>query len=246
MRQPSRPVSQRRGRPPGLAGGPPPDASTPHNRLALAIHRSGKTLRDIREETEGQPALTTIRRHLDSEGVWNPGLIERLAPVLGVSAQWLFFGDTVETKEDSESDLVTIPYYNARASAGFGSVCDQESPTRMRFPRGFVSEDLGLQASAVLIVTAEGDSMLPTIRSGDRLVIDTRETARIEGVYAIVMRGALFVKRVSRTEAGFLVQSDNPIYPPETFRAEDTVFGTPVDGHSLTIIGRVAWCLHRV
>lgn len=72
------------------------------------------------------------------------------------------------------------------------------------------------------------------------------DVGSIEGVYAVVMHGGLFVKRISRTANGdFLVQSDNPAYQSATFPADQVSLGSP-DGHAMTIIGRVVWTMQRV
>lgn len=171
---------------------------------------------------------------------WKPSKIDILAKELGVSSDWLWSG------ENRLSSSVSVAYYNARASAGFGRSCEETDAHLMQFPRSFLTDELGLQPSGLIIVTADGDSMLPTIHSGDRLLIDTHPSERIEGVYAIVMHGSLFVKRISRTATGdFLVASDNPAYRPEMFRSEQVCFGDP-DGSPLAIVGRVVWTMKKI
>lgn len=220
-----------------------PDESTRNGRLDAAISRFGSA-RKLFQATG--IAESTIKKYRREPASWRPDLIERMAEAMGIDADWLWAGGNESVARDSTSAMVSVPYYDARASAGYGRVCDTMQTGSVQFPRQLVVGDMGLKPSSLVIVTADGDSMLPTIRSGDRLMIDTSQVERIEGVYAVVMRGSLFVKRVSRTDAGFLVQSDNTLYPPETFPVSDVVVGPPEDGQSLAIIGRVVLVMHQL
>ncbi|MFT8717962.1 LexA family transcriptional regulator [Acetobacter sp.] len=213
------------------------DLSTREGRLAQAIRQYGSA-RQLHLATGISESM--IGKYQRPGSDWKPSKIEEMAHELGVSADWLWTGDT------KLSSSVAVTYYDARASAGFGRTCEETSAQPVQFPRFFLTDELGLQPTGLIIITADGDSMLPTIHSGDRLLIDTRPSSRIEGVYAVVMHGALFVKRVSRTANGdFLVQSDNQAYRSETFPADQVSFSKP-EGHALTIIGRVVWTMQRV
>jgi phage repressor protein C with HTH and peptisase S24 domain len=97
----------------------------------------------------------------------------------------------------------------------------------------------------VIIATASGDSMEPTIHNGDMLLIDLDRTSvparareagdtRPSGIYAVLDDGAARVKRVELAAPDTLaLLSDNPAFPPE-FR--------PIS--SVSIIGRVVWWAH--
>ena len=74
---------------------------------------------------------------------------------------------------------------------------------------------LGLAAAAAAILTAEGDSMLPTIAPGDELLIDARDREG-EGLFVLRRDGALLVKRVARVSGAWQLLSDNPAYPPQS------------------------------
>ncbi|WP_338421333.1 S24 family peptidase [Acetobacter conturbans] len=213
------------------------DSATREGRLAQAIQRYGSA-RQLHLATGISESM--IGKYQRPGADWKPSKIADMAAELGVAADWLWTG---ETKLPAS---VAVSYYDAKASAGFGRTCEESDARPVQFPRSFLTDELGLQPAGLIIITADGDSMLPTIHSGDRLLIDTQPSSRIEGVYAVVMHAGLFVKRVSRTASGdFIVQSDNPAYRPETFPAEQVSFGNP-EGQALTIIGRVAWTMQRV
>lgn len=119
------------------------------------------------------------------------------------------------------------------ASAGAGSVADATETgsgvtTMLLDPR--LLADLQLTPAHASMLTARGDSMLPTIADGDTLVVDERDrriTAR-PGVFVLRHDGVLLVKRVSRRDDAMRIVSDNPAYPEIVTVAAD-------------IIGRVVW-----
>ncbi|WP_099348919.1 LexA family transcriptional regulator [Acetobacter aceti] len=214
-----------------------PDPSTREGRLTQAIQRYGSA-RQLHLATGISESM--IGKYQKPGADWKPSKIEEISRELGVSVEWLWTGET------KLSSSVAVVYYDARASAGFGRTCEESVGHPIQFPRSFLTDELGLQPSGLIMITADGDSMLPTIHSGDRLLVDTQPSTRIEGVYAVVMHGGLFVKRISRTANGdFLVQSDNPAYQSATFPADQVSLGSP-DGHAMTIIGRVVWTMQRV
>jgi transcriptional regulator with XRE-family HTH domain len=55
-----------------------------------------------------------------------------------------------------------------------------------QFPPSFVSKQLQASPKQLLVVEAEGDSMAPTIMSGDKVIVDTgHKTPSPDGLYAI-------------------------------------------------------------
>ncbi len=86
---------------------------------------------------------------------------------------------------------------------------------------------------------ARGDSMEPTIYSGDSLVIDkTMNSVTSDGgIYVINYDGELFVKRVQKQLNGTVaITSDNKNYGDIVIPSSDL--------NILRIIGRVVWSGH--
>lgn len=78
------------------------------------------------------------------------------------------------------------------------------------------------------IVTARGESMVPTIADGDELLVNQADRAiGAGGIFVARLDGALVVKRLSRSDAGVRIISDNPAYPPLE-RADIDVIGRVV------------------
>jgi transcriptional regulator with XRE-family HTH domain len=89
--------------------------------------------------------------------------------------------------------------------------------------------------TALRVVDARGDSMEPTLTSGDWLVIDTdSHTVDVDAIWALRHRAKdeLFIKRLQRRlDGSWLMISDNPAYQPESVPPE-------VQRH-LEVVGRV-------
>ncbi|SQJ09071.1 Uncharacterized HTH-type transcriptional regulator HI_1476 [Serratia rubidaea] len=73
---------------------------------------------------------------------------------------------------------------------------------------------LGVRAADdVKVMTVDGDSMSPTVNSGDRLFFDVSvRDFRTDGVYAFVYGKTFHVKRLQMQGEKLAVLSDNPTY----------------------------------
>jgi phage repressor protein C with HTH and peptisase S24 domain len=107
------------------------------------------------------------------------------------------------------------------------------------FPPSFVRNELHAAPSRIIIIEAQGDSMLPTIAPGERVVIDTSHVRPSpDGIYALRDQfGAIQIKRLHvlrRKKATIQIISDNSHHPTEEVRPDD-----------ITIVGRVICALRR-
>jgi phage repressor protein C with HTH and peptisase S24 domain len=152
------------------------------------------------------------------------------------------------TLEGYRGDLPNaIPEVDARAGAGSGSVGDHEVVTLQRggsyvghkvvsewvFPSAFLRHELHAQPGAIIVLEVVGDSMSPTLESGDRVIIDTVHARPVpDGVYVIDEGDGPLVKRlqlIRRSEPPEIrIISDNKHHEAYTLRADD-----------VRIIGRV-------
>jgi hypothetical protein len=74
------------------------------------------------------------------------------------------------------------------------------------------------------VITASGDSMVPTFADGDILLVDRGVgEVKIDAIYVIGRGDELFVKRIQRRLAGgeLVVRSDNPLFEPESIRGPE-------------------------
>lgn len=153
------------------------------------------------------------------------------------------------TVEDYKGEIPgAIPEVDARAGAGNGSVGDHEVVTLRRgesfvghkvisewvFPSAFLRHELHIQTGGIMVLEVVGDSMSPTLESGDRVIIDTAHARPTpDGIYVIDEGDGPMVKRIQivrRSDpAEIRVISDNKNHEAYTLRLDD-----------VRIIGRVS------
>jgi phage repressor protein C with HTH and peptisase S24 domain len=139
---------------------------------------------------------------------------------------------------NDEGAFALIPRYDVRASAGAGALVPAEEVSDfLAFKRGWFSR-VGLSPQNAALVTADGDSMEPTIPNGAVLLLDLSIKEVANGyIYAIRREGELLVKRVQhRIDGTIVLISDNPRYEREEIRPERLL--------DLHVVGRVRWIGH--
>lgn len=138
--------------------------------------------------------------------------------------------------EVSLDEVIAVPEVDVHFSAGNGHEGHYEVPPDSEpayFRRSwFISERINPKHARRFRVT--GDSMEPSVYSGDHVLVNMAETDIVDGkVYALRYGTGLRIKRLFRHLDGTLVlRSDNPRY------AEEVVPPELVAEH-ITIIGRV-------
>ena len=164
----------------------------------------------------------------------------KLAEYFGVTEQKL--GGPVPNNPvgiSSDDGLVRIKQLQISASAGPGSLSDDD------FGQGEIAfqpkwlKQVGSDPSQLSMIAVDGDSMDPTLCDGDDIMVDhsaARKPLR-EGIHVLRMDDVLLVKRVALRPAGRLaIRSDNPQYPD----------WDDVDAKDVNIIGRVVWTGRRL
>jgi transcriptional regulator with XRE-family HTH domain len=153
------------------------------------------------------------------------------------------YGDTVPLP------LGHVPELDLRAGMGGGGVAAREvrkdgnhaDPIKSegwQFPASFVRDQLHTAAPHLLVLDTNGDSMAPTILSGERVVVDTgHKTPTPDGLYAIRDTfGSIVVKRLqvmrSTRPTRVKIISDNSNHSNEE---------TPLN--DLEVVGKVLCCL---
>lgn len=111
--------------------------------------------------------------------------------------------------DPAEFDLV--PMVETRLSAGNGSfVLSENVEGYYAFRKSWV-RSVAASARDLVLMRVDGDSMNPTIRSGDTVMIDASRRTIIEGqVFALRVDDTIMIKRLSYRPGGrVLVGSDN-------------------------------------
>lgn len=166
----------------------------------------------------------------------NPKNILEIATALNVDPHWLKTGEgdpdpsyrIVEVSEPQNPNTVRIDILDVEASAGNGAYL---SPTEQgllsqEFDLTFFRQQFGrADAKYLKLITVKGDSMAPTLESGDLLYVDISENYfAADGLYVFTFDGQTFIKRLQKVGKEMLVISDNPTYKEWTFTQDDDVF----------------------
>jgi phage repressor protein C with HTH and peptisase S24 domain len=193
--------------------------------------------------------------------VRGPNLL-KLARALGCSAAWLIDESAPAPRDVSDmpelmgvaeepantnlapdltADMIAIPEYDVRLSAGPGALVGEEAAIDVwSFSRRYLVDQLQLNPATLAVVEVVGDSMMPTLASGDRVLIDhgDRNPGR-GGIFALWDTDATVVKRVERIPASdpamLVLISDNKNHNQYQVLAE-----------YVNIIGRVVWFARRL
>lgn len=172
-------------------------------------------------------AVSTYSGHENGSRCLRADVARKYAQRFRVSPEWLLFGRGApeETRPTENETPPTdgaglVPVYDVEVSAGDGTLpADVEAQVdQLAFPPGYLRRITSAPVRHLAIVTVKGDSMSPTLREGDVVMIDTtKRSLGYDGLFVLRMDGALHCKRVNRGSKAGLVRilSDNrDVYPP--------------------------------
>lgn len=137
--------------------------------------------------------------------------------------------------------FVLVARYDVTGSMGNGHVIHSEQIVdHLAFRAEWVRTELGTSPNNLVLISAIGDSMEPTLRAHDLLLIDRSVlSVKQDAIYAFAVDGELRVKRIQRLfDGSLIIKSDNPEYTTETL--------TPGQAETINIIGRVVWSGRRM
>jgi phage repressor protein C with HTH and peptisase S24 domain len=161
-----------------------------------------------------------------------------------VDLTWLLTGEQSAgaqvTGTPRNSDLVFAPMFDVQASAGMGSeVIAEDVEDYFAFNKSFLSRQLNVSGEELVFVTISGDSMLPTLHDGDRVLVDmSQKTVSHEGLYLLQSENGLMAKRLSDYQGSLRVVSDNPEFESRTIEASAR--------DANPIAGKIVWCARAV
>lgn len=145
-----------------------------------------------------------------------------------------YFLDESNPNNEIKLESVKIPIYEAEASAGHGCLNDTEAvESYLMIDRETIRGELQCNPDNLAIIRVRGDSMTPTIKPGEAVVIDkTVKTIVSDGLYVMRMANdVIVVKRVQTLPKNINIISDNKAYLPYQIGFDDA--------EGLAVIGRV-------
>ena len=158
----------------------------------------------------------------------------RLAEFFGVSEVELG-ADPTHANTVAADEFIIVPRLPLDASAGPGAFSAEEiSFDSFRFSRRWLRE-MGLEGADLTAIRVEGDSMEPTLRSGDEIFVDRNKRSG-EGIHVVRIGDALHVKQVQASAPGRIALiSANDSYAPIDLARDE-----------VEVVGRVVWKGGRV
>lgn len=222
-------------------------------RLTMAIEDIGSIAEFCRITGLSRSA---IENYLSGKSEPNLSRVRFISEKIGRSQTWLIGLESDSRAEGKASSLVPadelakiaddpsfslVPRYDVSASAGHGALVDQEAILGyMAFQTSWLRLTMGVNPDDLSLINAAGDSMEPTIRSGDLLLIDNSvNLLEDDGVYAIRVNEFLSVKRLQLNyEGGIEIRGDNPLYNTQTIDQSTA--------DRIQIVGRVLWFGRRL
>lgn len=159
-----------------------------------------------------------------------------LAEILKVTPEWLLFGIG---QKDGKTETLKVNVFDPSGLDQRGAELFNigQVATQMEISKDWLISKFGLTADEPLyLLTAQGNSMRPTIEEGDILLVQPfNGRIQNEAVYVTAIQNLVSIKRFQNAPDGStLITSDNPSFHAFTVKQGDDV----------KIIGRVLYRWH--
>ena len=198
-----------------------------------------------------QVTISHVENNMSDQSKFLP----QLASALGVSSEYLLSGkEYIEKNKGSLEDFVVIgggtsgeipskeeycliPKFSASGSCGSASIIDNvDIKGGLVFSQSWIAAQ-GLNEESLVVISAVGDSMYPTIENDQVLLVDTNDkVVRSSKIYFLCIDGEHYIKRLINMITHWVVRSDNPDkqqYPDIEISSENM--------NLIQVEGRVVW-----
>lgn len=223
--------------------------STLAERLKSAREKAGLSQLQLAEQVGlTQQSIAKIENGVTDQ----PRKIKQLALALGVTANWLQYGNVEENGSFSEMvikewektvtdpDIFTeIPILDIELSAGNGSEAEIIESELSTYPlRKDELRRAGVSSAYARIVNILGSSLYPVLTNGDKVAVDLNQTSPIRDGDLYALRDGVLLRvkiLINRPDGGLILRSFNKDeYPDEVLTYEER-------RSRIHIIGRVFW-----
>ena len=220
------------------------------NRLKNVRNELGFSLEQIAEDLISKGVKITSRTIYAYESEERPPALPYLQALIDyydINPEWLlsnrgemFYSDTTRKSAPANidiSNMVFIPLLDMTASAGYGSLINDENVSTkeyISFTKTWLSKLTATSEKYLLGFTVKGDSMQGDINDGDIIIVNTQyNNLSTDGTFAVNIDDQMYVKILQRMpENKVQVISKNPKYTP---------FTVDLNTEHFKIVGKVIW-----
>ncbi|ELF4772657.1 S24 family peptidase [Klebsiella michiganensis] len=213
--------------------------------IGLTERGRNKTIADLLNKAGVEISTPGVWKWFNAQAIPDNQKIVALSKILGVRAEWLEYGvgeptgsgEVKRMVNKSERDVYRVEVLDLSVSAGPGSYMLSDY-VEVLYAIEFTTEHARVlfgnrDPADVKVMTVNGDSMAPTLVSGDRLFVDISvRHFQTDGVYSFVYGRTFHVKRLQMQGDKLAVLSDNPAYE-KWYISEDTQDNLYVMGKAL-------------
>lgn len=191
-------------------------------------------------------AITSLNRWLIGEADPSRTNLIKTAEASGVNLEWLALGvgemdgtkpqlikpDVNLLASNDETFAVIEDCREVRISAGGGGFNDEYKPYQTTKVEKAWLDLRRLKAEDCAMFLVSGDSMYPTLKDGEEIIVDRSKKELKDGkIFVLNNEGAMLVKKVQITYNGITLISQNTEYAPIELNAEQA--------NNLIVIGQV-------
>ncbi|BFU64746.1 XRE family transcriptional regulator [Rodentibacter abscessus] len=187
-------------------------------------------------------SYSTLHNYLTDTSLPTLDNLIALANYANVSVQWLATGEYLEEPKQKDATNLTVSNdetfisiedcRDVRISAGSGGFNDDYRAFNTTKVEKAWLDGRRLKADNCAMFLVSGDSMYPTLKDGEEIIVDRSKQVLQDGkIFVLNNEGAMLVKKVQLTYNGVELISDNKDYRPLKLTGEEA--------DSLIIIGQV-------
>lgn len=218
-------------------------------RMTKIIEKEGVSINSFAQKLGVSPP--TISRWMKGEADPTRSNLIKLAEQTGINIEWLAIGagpkywqnpiteeiilrgqpQPIESSND-ETFSVIEDCREVRISAGGGGFNDEYNPYQTTKVEKAWLDSRRLKAEDCAMFLVSGDSMYPTLKDGEEIIVDRSKKELKDGkIFVLNNEGAMLVKKVQITYNGTTLISQNTEYAPIELNAEQA--------NNLIVIGQV-------
>lgn len=186
----------------------------------------GKPIYDIDRGKSKRPSPDTLRVIEEVMGMRPNSLQDLVYPRAATSS------DELDDAGDNVIEMVGIQHIDMAYGLGTTFAVDYPDIEVMKFPKVWIESITHSPPATLTWTRGKGDSMEPTIRDGDLVLLDRSQRALTErdAMWAFTIGEEAAIKRLRRQGEMCEIFSDNPNVPPDKQPLRD-----------LNIVGRVVF-----